>query len=81
MTNGATDWNGSKVFSVKAETDGKKEENNNKENEFLSPQDVAKLLGVTPRTVYEWLKLKKIPALKIGLKWHIPRNYFNRTTS
>ena len=41
---------------------------------FLSPKDVASELGVTVRTVYNWIHSKEISARKIGGLWRIPRS-------
>jgi excisionase family DNA binding protein len=43
-------------------------------NEFLTPEEAAERLNVTPRTVYSWLWAKppKIEGQKVGGKWIIP---------
>ena len=42
--------------------------------EYLTPEETAKLLRVTRRTVYNWLKEGKLPALKYGRSWRIHRS-------
>ena len=43
------------------------------DKEFLTMEDVAKLLHVAPRTIYNWTVDRKIPFYKIGgairFKW------------
>jgi excisionase family DNA binding protein len=43
------------------------------DKEYLSPEEVAELLSVTRRTVYNWLKSGRIPAMKIGGVWRVRR--------
>jgi excisionase family DNA binding protein len=43
------------------------------DKEYLSPEEVAALFSVSLRTVYNWIKQKKIPAMKIGGVWRIRR--------
>ncbi|MCB9073728.1 MAG: helix-turn-helix domain-containing protein [Bdellovibrionaceae bacterium] len=33
---------------------------------LLTVKDVAQMLGVSPKTVYEWVKLNRIPAVRLG---------------
>jgi len=42
--------------------------------EYLSPAQAAKLLGVTVRTIYQWMHDKDLPAAKIGGRWRIRRS-------
>lgn len=42
-------------------------------DEFLTPAEAAKLLRVTRRTVYNWLKEGKLPAVQFGRGWRIRR--------
>ncbi|MFH1381235.1 MAG: helix-turn-helix domain-containing protein [Candidatus Omnitrophota bacterium] len=35
-------------------------------NELFSPQQLAKLLGISKKTVYDWIFTKKIPYYKVG---------------
>ena len=44
------------------------------DKEYLSPEEVASLFSVSLRTVYNWIKQKKIPAMKIGGVWRIRRS-------
>ncbi|TMB70116.1 MAG: helix-turn-helix domain-containing protein [Chloroflexi bacterium] len=38
---------------------------------LLTPEQVAERLQVTERTVYDWLRRGKLPALKLGRLWRI----------
>ena len=38
---------------------------------FYSPEDIAAMLRVTRRTVYNYMKTGKLHAVKIGKYWHI----------
>lgn len=40
---------------------------------YLTPLEAAAILRVDRRTVYEWLRKKKIPAVKFGDSWRILR--------
>ena len=40
-------------------------------SEYLSPDEVAKNLKVTPRTVYRWLESGQLPAEKVGRTWRV----------
>jgi excisionase family DNA binding protein len=40
---------------------------------FLTPEEVADLLRVSRRTVYNWLRAGELPALRIGKTWRIRR--------
>ena len=42
-------------------------------NELLTIDDLAAYLKVSRRTIYEWLKLNKIPALKIVGQWRFKK--------
>jgi excisionase family DNA binding protein len=42
-------------------------------DEFLTPEEAAKLLKVTRRTIYNWLKAGKVPAVQFGRGWRIRR--------
>lgn len=39
---------------------------------LLTPREVGKQLGVTPRTVVRWINEEKIKAVKVGRVWRIP---------
>ncbi|WP_423816486.1 helix-turn-helix domain-containing protein [Salinibacter pepae] len=45
---------------------------------FLSPKEVADELGVTPRTVYNWIYSEEIDATKIGGVWRISATSLRR---
>jgi len=42
-------------------------------NELMTIDDLATYLRVSRRTIYEWLKLNKVPALKIVGQWRFKR--------
>lgn len=46
--------------------------------EYLTPEEVAVLLRVSTRTVYEWLRSGKLPAVQIGKVWRINRQDIGR---
>lgn len=41
------------------------------EPEYLTPREAAVILRVDERTVYEWLRQKKLPSIKFGRLWRI----------
>ena len=45
---------------------------------FLTPEEVADLLRVSRRTVYNWLRSGQLPALRIGKVWRIRREDIER---
>ncbi len=46
--------------------------------EFLTPNEVARRLGFSNRTVINWCNQGKIKAIKIGGFWRIPESEFHR---
>ena len=42
-------------------------------NEYLTPESVAGELGVTRRTVYNWIRSGELPAKQIGRTWVVKR--------
>lgn len=40
---------------------------------FLTPEEVADLLRVSRRTVYNWLRSGQLPAIRIGKVWRVRR--------
>lgn len=38
---------------------------------LLSPEQAAEALGFIPETIRQWIRQKKIKAIKIGRKWRI----------
>lgn len=38
---------------------------------YLTPEEVAKYLSVTDRTVYTWLRTNQLKAVKLGRLWRI----------
>ncbi len=47
------------------------------EKATYSPQEVAGLLGICERSVYEALKHKRIPHIRFGRRYVIPRQAFD----
>lgn len=45
---------------------------------LFTAYEVAHLLRVTPMSVYRWIKLDKITAVKVGRSWRIPASELNR---
>lgn len=43
-------------------------------NELMTMEDLAEYLKVTRRTIYDWLKHNKIPALKLVGQWRFKKN-------
>lgn len=43
-------------------------------NELMTIGDLADYLRVTRRTIYEWLKTNKIPAIKLVGQWRFKRD-------
>ncbi len=42
------------------------------EKGFYTPQELAKLLGLTPESIRRAIKAGEIPALKLGGRYYIP---------
>jgi len=45
---------------------------------FLSPEDVAKRLGISNKTVYKWLNEKRLRGAKMGHLWRIDSSDLDR---
>jgi len=43
------------------------------ENRWLSVEEIAKYLGVSKDTIYNWINGKNMPAHKIGRLWKFKR--------
>ena len=43
-------------------------------NEFMTIEDLADYLKVTRRTIYEWVKHNKIPAVKLIGQWRFRKD-------
>jgi PTS system nitrogen regulatory IIA component len=43
-------------------------------NELMTIEDLADYLKVTRRTIYDWLKHNKIPAIKLVGQWRFKRD-------
>jgi excisionase family DNA binding protein len=43
-------------------------------NELMTIEDLADYLKVTRRTIYEWLKHKRIPAVKLVGQWRFRKD-------
>lgn len=44
--------------------------------EMLTPEEVAQKLKISRRTVYLWLRQKRLKGIKIGDLWRIPKMEF-----
>lgn len=44
---------------------------------YLTPQEAAQFLRVTRRTIYAWLRAKKLRAVKVGGQWRILETVLN----
>ena len=44
------------------------------ENEMMNIEEVADYLKMSERAIYEWVKLQKIPAFKLGNTWRFRKN-------
>jgi excisionase family DNA binding protein len=40
-------------------------------NKLLAPEDAAVVLGISPATLRDWLRAKKIKGVKVGKAWKI----------
>lgn len=45
---------------------------------FLTRKEAASILQITPETVSEWVKAKKLPATRIGKRVLVPVEAINR---
>lgn len=45
------------------------------DQEYLTPREVAKILGFTRTTIYAYLKDRTIPAVKFKNEWRIHRKW------
>lgn len=45
---------------------------------LMTIEDVARYLKVRKRTIYEWLRLKKIPASKVIGQWRFRRDRIDK---
>ena len=43
------------------------------ERRYVSLKDAAIYLGLSPKTLYEWVTYKKLPAYKLGRVWRFDR--------
>ena len=46
--------------------------------EFLTPEEISKILKMNRLTVYQLIKNVDIPAIKIGRTYRIPKNDFEK---
>ena len=44
----------------------------------MGPAEVAKYLGISERTLYQWAQSGKVPAFKVGSVWRFRRNEIDR---
>jgi len=40
---------------------------------YYTTNEIAALLRVTPRTIYNWIYSGKLPAIKVGKSYRIPK--------
>jgi len=45
------------------------------EKRYLTPKEVSKIIGVNVETVSGWIRKKKIPAIKIGRKSYVRKDF------
>lgn len=45
---------------------------------YMSVKELTERLGISYSTAYRMIKLKQIPAIKIGRHWKIPRSMFDK---
>ena len=45
---------------------------------YLSVQDFCRLMNISQTTVYRMIKEQKIPAIKFGGRYKIPKSMFDR---
>lgn len=48
--------------------------------EFRTPQELAAVLGVNPKTVLRYIESGEITATRIGRRWRIPQAEYDRLT-
>lgn len=48
---------------------------------YLSPEELASLVGVSQQTVYNWIHDEEIEAVKFGGVWRIPKSTLQEETS
>jgi len=51
------------------------------DQQLLRVEEIARILQITPRTIYRWLHEKKMEAKKIGRAWYIPKEVVSRLSS
>ena len=51
------------------------------ESEFLTVEEVANALRIHRATVTRWLKEKKLPARKVGRRWLISKEDYEKIVS
>ena len=44
------------------------------DEKLFKPSEVAQILGVSERTVYQWLRSKKIKGIKYGGLWRVKKS-------
>ena len=45
---------------------------------MLTPEDLAVLMFVKTRTIYDWIKAERIQAIKIGKQFRIPKEWVKK---
>ena len=47
------------------------------DEKFYTPQEIAKMTGITKEAVYKWIKAGKVNAYKVGKFWKIQGRELN----
>lgn len=58
-----------------------KSQSDSQTRSYLSPREMADVLGVTPRTIYNWIHRGEVEAIRIGGVWRIPKSAFDQQFS
>lgn len=48
------------------------------ETEYLTPKQVAQVLGIGESTVLQWLREKKLPGYRFGYRWKVKKAELER---
>lgn len=51
------------------------------ENQYLTPEEIAKVLRVHPKTVREWLREGALKGLRLKGLWRVPTTEFEKFIS
>lgn len=45
------------------------------ERKYLAPKEVARIVGVREATVQRWIRTKKMPAIQVGRKFFVRKDF------